>query len=626
MQFLPSHFEKRNVLKLPILILLLIPNLTWASKPYNTEFTYSKSVSAAIKQEFISSLLGNFSGNQKQQLQHYFNGIDIYDIFSEEITKLGWNPHDYAVAHAINLIVHYQLYHDQETTRAQEAIILNYFRDMFQNPQMQAMLKELRDQDVQAMAEAEYWHAYSMIVYKAEMQSGKGGYRKSALKERAAAYFNQHDIDIAKFKIESLGGNKQVAKDTSSKAKQQKPKASVFKPQPEATQISSVKRKQMPMESKLNMNKVHGVMCGYKSGNSVSQGYFYEDYIYLLFNDGWAYERLEQPLSQFDRDKSKREEPQKWVRWRKRGDKYQLKGDEGWKETYLFKGIEAHEDMRLHRSAAKFRFYNSGGVMGGGTSFTSRYIFKREGRFEVSSSSLTTSGSLAIVPSSTYRYSDGSGSSSGTSSPYVVSSRRNTDGADRRGIYVIDGYEIELHFDNGTVGRQLFVLCDDDRKTTFIGKQGMDFEESALAEDLFNSKECKLVIDENDISHHRPKTLHHGGDYLVFISDSYALEGKTPLEKFRELLMAEQRFLGKAKHQKVAGEYGGGTSLLSMTYEDYLGRSYQAINNVGYVGKKRERMRFIRFLDSPGKQSGGTEVFPNQAEWVNKIIRKVFSS
>jgi len=210
-----------------------------------------------------------------------------------------------------------------------------------------------------------------------------------------------------------------------------------------------------------------------------------EDVRYLL-RDGTVYHRTEMPPDQLNVAASRQLEPQRWGRWRSAGKGYEMQAQDddgraegGWKAEKHYAVRPWPKDTRLEGSFSRGTF--SGSLVLGGTSSRRAIRFTRDGRFERSYSSLSSSGSLGatlnntMISSSSHR--DGKGSSStggGTvGGPFgtvgAVSSRKQDDGASRRGRYQLSGYVLQLDYDDGHQERLLSFPVHDDHRTVYVG-------------------------------------------------------------------------------------------------------------------------------------------------------------
>ncbi len=247
--------------------------------------------------------------------------------------------------------------------------------------------------------------------------------------------------------------------------------------QPSSQPAQALRRKDVPLQRVLakpgqglpEKDFAGVVLHGYADYSNGSQ--WREEVRYLL-RDGSAYRRTEMPPDQLDAARSRRLEPQLWLRWRAAGDHYefQAQNDQGapkgaWEvgQHRLMRPWPA--GTRLEGRYSRSAFYGS--LFTGGTSSTRGIHLMRDGRFERSFHSLSGSGSLAAIQGTAIYGSasgDGKGSQSvaggtvGTGLGSVTTTtapRRQDDGASRRGRYTLSGYVAVLRYDDGHEERLL---------------------------------------------------------------------------------------------------------------------------------------------------------------------------
>lgn len=220
--------------------------------------------------------------------------------------------------------------------------------------------------------------------------------------------------------------------------------------------------------------------------SNFNNGTHWDEDVRFLLRDGTAYRRTEMPPDQLNVTASRRLEPQRWARWRASGKSYEMQEqDDDGRPSGDWKAVKHHAvrpwpaDTRLEGSYSRGSF--SGSLVLGGTSSTRTIRFTRDGRFERSYSSFSGSGTLAAtlnnVNIAASSYGDGKGSSStggGTvGAPFgtvgAYSSRKQDDGASRRGRYQLSGWVLTLDYDDGHQERLLSFPVYDDNKTVYVG-------------------------------------------------------------------------------------------------------------------------------------------------------------
>jgi hypothetical protein len=173
---------------------------------------------------------------------------------------------------------------------------------------------------------------------------------------------------------------------------------------------------------------------------------------YLVLKDGTIYKDLRESPDDFDIEKSRQEEPNKWGRWQKSGKNLILQWKDGKSETE--KGydndivIPAQKSDRLN---GFFRSISGGGNTAMGGSFivavSKQFTFFEDGRF-------TEEKAVG-----------------GSDTAIVFSSNSN-----RSGTYTLDGYTIELRYANGRTLRQVFYFYPGASKSQkVVGIGGSDY-------------------------------------------------------------------------------------------------------------------------------------------------------
>ncbi|MCF6288313.1 MAG: hypothetical protein L3J53_03630 [Proteobacteria bacterium] len=195
--------------------------------------------------------------------------------------------------------------------------------------------------------------------------------------------------------------------------------------------------------------------------------------MHLLLKDGWAYKMgaggAEIPPADFNATYSKQYEPNRWSQWRKNAKgKYEKKNQQG--EWQIIEGDKTIPGTKNETVSGNY------GKHAGSSNFgSSSYYIKlfKDGRFERSSNILVSTNSIDgnynIITSSGSNK-DGTRTVSSGSSPRAVlgSNRKTNDGAKNTGTYKIDGYTIEMHYDNGVVRRELFCFDDPDKSAIIV--------------------------------------------------------------------------------------------------------------------------------------------------------------
>ncbi|HEY8881036.1 MAG TPA: hypothetical protein VIN03_25920 [Roseateles sp.] len=220
--------------------------------------------------------------------------------------------------------------------------------------------------------------------------------------------------------------------------------------------------------------------------SNFNNGTHWEEDVRFLLRDGTVYHRTEMPPDQLNVTTSRQLEPQRWGRWRAAGKGYEMQAqdDDGrpsgdWKAERHYAVKPWPKDSRLDGYFSRGSF--SGSLVLGGTSSKRAIKFTRDGRFERSYSSFSGSGTMAATLNnaviSASSHGDGKGSSStgggtvGGPSGTVgaFSSKKQDDGAGRRGRYQLNGFVLTLDYDDGHQERLLSFPVHEDGKTVYVG-------------------------------------------------------------------------------------------------------------------------------------------------------------
>ena len=201
---------------------------------------------------------------------------------------------------------------------------------------------------------------------------------------------------------------------------------------------------------------------------------------YLLLRDGTVHAGLPVPPDQLNLAASRRGEPEKWGKWRRKG--------KGFEVSWAGKVWEELDGERVEPGAPQTRLSGRFGTGSGGSGVgMSSYAFwgvtfDASGRFRKDSRGGTSSGfspgaQAAGMPSVSSAYDD-NGSSTIVTGPGVAvqSERKKNPNGDREGTYAINGYTLTLRYDNGQAARWPFFFYGAKR-------QGVWFEDSLLFRD-----------------------------------------------------------------------------------------------------------------------------------------------
>ncbi len=206
------------------------------------------------------------------------------------------------------------------------------------------------------------------------------------------------------------------------------------------------------------------------------QGLVLTEQVFVLLKDGSAYDGFKLPIEDLDVAVSRRQEPQNWGRWRRQGNSYAIAWPFEPNTFSVPRGNPVAASPRGTTLQGRFVGASSYTLPGGGVGTWSNSVvtLTKSGTF-----SIERSGGAAVSggggDSSTVTvYDDESVSSSTNSSVMAGGGRtRRPDQGDTRGTYRIDGYGIELRFENGTVERRPFFIDDAGEGIWFRGTRLM---------------------------------------------------------------------------------------------------------------------------------------------------------
>jgi hypothetical protein len=214
-------------------------------------------------------------------------------------------------------------------------------------------------------------------------------------------------------------------------------------------------------------------------------GLQFQEATYLLLKDGSIYKNLQVPPADLNVTDSKQYEQENWGTWQRneQGVTVQWYGSNEWLDlgsSSLVQPAQANE--LLDRSYNNLTGSTIGMIgMGGVVSTYSKTItFMPDGRFDKSDystmGSTVTGGDFSM---NTGYYSDEEGTVGGTSSSStigdvtsgvsVTSESTNPNPPSTTGTYTLDGYTLELRFDDGRVERSFFYFWDDEKTHVVIG-------------------------------------------------------------------------------------------------------------------------------------------------------------
>ena len=259
---------------------------------------------------------------------------------------------------------------------------------------------------------------------------------------------------------------------------QAQPEPLRLQPPTQKAQTSASQQVNTPPSQGLRKGEYEAVLFSWDNP-WIDGGPQYRETIYLLFNDGTAYSGLALPPEDFNVQASKRQQPERWVQWQKRGNTYLVRGPQAQEWTALKDAVPARPGGQGERLNNTYTHSSYTRNAWGGSASRQSFVFKPDGHFEQINyavggaqggdvTTLATQGN-----SGAGSYSNNNATITKITEPALVtggSSRRQRDGANYTGTYRIDNYTLELHRDNGTVERLLFLHSTPDGIN--IGGQG----------------------------------------------------------------------------------------------------------------------------------------------------------
>lgn len=182
---------------------------------------------------------------------------------------------------------------------------------------------------------------------------------------------------------------------------------------------------------------------------------------YLLLKVGTVHDGLPVAPADMDVPQSRRHEPQTWGRWRRSGSTYAFAwADKPSEFRPVQQGFALLPGAKGTKLAGQWSSSSSYSIPGGGSSWSTWGVrLRADGRFETFRSGGAGAGNAGsgVVVGAVY---DDEGTAASGSGPNfaVGSERKHANRGDRSGSYEVDGYNITLRFDNGSVLRQAFAL------------------------------------------------------------------------------------------------------------------------------------------------------------------------
>jgi hypothetical protein len=295
-----------------------------------------------------------------------------------------------------------------------------------------------------------------MVVGRKQLDAHPDAKQDQALRETAAGYLRQFQLDPDALEVgaDGLHAKAAAAKQTAAKPAATSPAKSEF-----AYEVEPGKG--------LKPSQIEAVVYSWDQ-DYIGTTFTMRQWSYLLLKDGTVRGAPPVAPDSLDAESEKRGDPKQWGQWKRKGDNYLLK----WSYDKSFRE-PPNQNIRLpgkanERLSARYESSSSSSWGGGGTFSFWSIQFDSEGRFTRSSSGGggTGYGSSVTVMTS---YND-HGSATTISGPHVGggTSRTTSGDASRVGTYHIDGYNLELRYDDGHVERRFFAT-DAHRKNVWFG-------------------------------------------------------------------------------------------------------------------------------------------------------------
>ena len=233
----------------------------------------------------------------------------------------------------------------------------------------------------------------------------------------------------------------------------------------------------------LQLPDIEGII---HTGESVytMTGLQFQEATYLLLKDGTIYKNLQVPPNDLNVADSKQYEQENWGQWQREGETVKVQWY-GSSERVVLDGTfvqPAQSSERLDASYNNLAGSAIGGIGFGGvvTTHSDTIIFISDGRFENSSYSTMGSTSIGVDTSfSSNYYSDEEGTVGGSSYSgtvgdtstglTVTSENSNPNPPATTGTYTLDGYTLELSYDDGRMARRFFYFWGGKKDYAVIG-------------------------------------------------------------------------------------------------------------------------------------------------------------
>jgi hypothetical protein len=192
----------------------------------------------------------------------------------------------------------------------------------------------------------------------------------------------------------------------------------------------------------------------------VGTNYTMSESIYLLLKDGTVHDGVPVAPADLDVATSRKQEPKAWGRWRREGDEYLIAWSGHPTSYQQVQGYALDPVRKGTKLAGRWETSSSSSYGMAGGSFSSRGVaLTKDGHFEEFRSGGAYVGGTGTSQNTmaTAAYDNDRSSAYGTGPNFAIgSTRKDRSKEDRTGTYEIDGYNLTLTYDNGTVVRSPF--------------------------------------------------------------------------------------------------------------------------------------------------------------------------
>ncbi len=219
-------------------------------------------------------------------------------------------------------------------------------------------------------------------------------------------------------------------------------------------------------------------------GVTTFTGYQFQEATYLLLKDGTIYKNLQVPPSDLNAVDSKQYEQENWGTWQRNGDTVSVQwyGSNEWLALDGFLVQPAQAGELLNTSYNNLSASTTGMIGMGGTvsTYSDTIIFMPDGRFETSTySTMGSTNSYGDYSQNSNYYTDEEGTVGGTSTSNTVgdvttgmtvtADDKNPNPPTTTGTYTLDGYTLELRYDDGNIVRKTFYFWNEKKDNAVIG-------------------------------------------------------------------------------------------------------------------------------------------------------------